>query len=180
MPWKIDQHFAALQIALLAAGSLLASGARAQMGGMAPGGMDMAPHLTGEPLHITGDNFPPARAGLGTHTSTSALSDGNVEGSLGQALAKSGVTVPGGDLKAACAGFKTLGPCVAALHVATNLSLPGGFDALKGLTTGPSAISLGKAIQQLQPTSDSSAEEKKAGHQAKTDLSAADAALPPG
>jgi hypothetical protein len=171
---------ASLRVAAFAAGSLLASGAMAQMGGMGAGGMDMAPHLSGEPLQLNRDQLGPQRPELGTYTSTSALSDGNVEGSLGQALAKGGVTVPGGDLKAACAGFKTLGPCVAALHVAQNLNPPGGFDALKGLTTGHNAMKLGKAIQQLQPTSDGAAEEKKANHQARSDLDAAQAALPRG
>ena len=47
----------------------------------------------------------------------------------------------------ACNGFKNLGQCVAAAHVAKNLDIPGGFDALKAKTTGTGAVSLGKAIE---------------------------------
>jgi hypothetical protein len=48
-------------------------------------------------------------------------------------------------------GFKNYGQYVAAQHVAENLQIPGGLDALKALMTGDNAISLGKAIAQLRP-----------------------------
>jgi hypothetical protein len=48
-------------------------------------------------------------------------------------------------------GFKNYGQWVAAQHVAENLQIPGGVDALKTLMTGDNAVSLGKAIQQLRP-----------------------------
>ena len=48
-------------------------------------------------------------------------------------------------------GFKNYGQYVAAQHVAENLQIPGGVDALKALMTGDNAISLGKAIAQLRP-----------------------------
>src|SRR5438445_13702277 len=61
----------------------------------------------------------------------------------------------------ACQGFKNLGQCVAAAHVAKNLDIPGGFTALKdkmlgispsGTSTATSKpMSLGKAIQALDP-----------------------------
>jgi|WetSurMetagenome_2_1015567.scaffolds.fasta_scaffold26732_2 hypothetical protein len=178
MPTKTALHIAALRIVSLAAGSLLASNAMAQMGGMYGGGMDMAPHLSGEPLQINRDHVGPSRPDIGTHTSISALSDAAIESSVSRALAKDSVSVPGDDLKSACAGFKTLGPCVEAMHVAQNLNPPGGFEAVKGLTTGPNATSFAKAIQQLQPASDATAEDKKAGHQARKDLDAAEASLP--
>jgi len=71
----------------------------------------------------------------------------------------------------ACNGFKNLGQCVAAAHVAKNLDIPGGFDALKAKLTGSGAVSLGKAIKQLAPDADSKAEAKKANKQASDDLS---------
>lgn len=114
-------------------------------------------------------------ASTGAHSAISALNNTHLDTALTKALAKGGVTVPGGDLKAACAGFGNLGGCVAALHVSKNLDLPGGFTALKGLTTGPSAVSLGKAIQQLQPSADARAEVNRANHQASSDLKTADA-----
>ena len=39
-------------------------------------------------------------------------------------------TLTGQDATTACNGFKNLGQCVAAAHVAKNLSIPAGFDAL--------------------------------------------------
>ena len=48
-------------------------------------------------------------------------------------------------------GFKNYGQYVAAQHVAENLNIPGGIDALKKLMTGDGGVSLGKAIHQLRP-----------------------------
>ena len=39
------------------------------------------------------------------------------------------------DAKSACDGFKNLGRCVASAHVAKNLNITGGFDALKAKIT---------------------------------------------
>jgi hypothetical protein len=88
-------------------------------------------------------------------------------------LAKAGVTVPECDLQSACSGFKNLGQCIAALHVAKNLDVQGGFDALKGKMTGKGAVNLGKAIQQLDPNVKAKAESKKATKQANEDFKAA-------
>jgi hypothetical protein len=40
-------------------------------------------------------------------------------------------TLTGQDAQTACSGFKNIGQSVAAAHVAKNLDIPGGFDALK-------------------------------------------------
>lgn len=90
--------------------------------------------------------------------------------SLRAALTRSGVTVPPEGLKQSCQGFGTLGQCVAALHVAQNTGLPGGFAALKGAMTTGSKLSLGKAIQQLDPSVDAKAELRKANRQASAEL----------
>jgi hypothetical protein len=79
-------------------------------------------------------------------------------------------TLTGQDATAACEGFKNLGQCVAAAHVAKNLNIPGGIDALKTKMTGSGAVSLGKAIQELAPDADSKAEAKKANKQASEDM----------
>ena len=76
----------------------------------------------------------------------------------------------GEDAATACNGFKNLGQCVAAAHVAKNLDIPGGFAALKAKTTGSGAVSLGKAIQELAPQANAKAESKKANKQAEQDL----------
>jgi hypothetical protein len=79
-------------------------------------------------------------------------------------------TLTGEDATTACNGFKNMGQCVAAAHVAKNLDIPGGFDALKAKTTGTGAVSLGKAIKNLAPNADAKAETKKANQQASDDL----------
>jgi len=76
----------------------------------------------------------------------------------------------GKDAQTACSGFKNIGQCVAAAHVAKNLDIPGGFDALKAKITSKDAMSLGKAIQGLTPNADAKAEVKKANKQASDDL----------
>lgn len=79
-------------------------------------------------------------------------------------------TLTGQDAATACDGFKNLGQCIAAAHVAKNLNIPGGFDALKAKTTGSGAVSLGKAIKGLAPDADAKAEEKRANKQASDDM----------
>ncbi len=66
----------------------------------------------------------------------------------------------------ACSGFKNLGQCVAAIHVANNLDIP--FADLKAKIT--SGDSLGKAIEALKPSANAKAESKKANKQAQADL----------
>jgi hypothetical protein len=88
----------------------------------------------------------------------------------------------------ACNGFKNLGQCVAAAHVSNNLKIS--FSCLKADMTGTAApstsncgsttastsatsgkaMSLGKAIQALDPNVNASAEAKKAQKQADQDL----------
>src|SRR5260370_3950382 len=79
-------------------------------------------------------------------------------------------TLTGQDAQTACNGFKNLGQCVAAAHVAKNLDIPGGFDAIKAKMTGTGAVSLGKAIKGFAPNADAKAEVKKANKQASDDL----------
>jgi hypothetical protein len=80
----------------------------------------------------------------------------------------------------ACAGFKNLGQCVAAAHVAKNLD-GGNFYCLRQAMTGTAApggttcsttgsMSLGKAIQTLYPQTNASTESKKGQSQANQDM----------
>lgn len=80
----------------------------------------------------------------------------------------------------ACTGFKNLGQCVAAAHVAKNLD-GGNFYCLRQAMTGTAAptgttctttgtMSLGKAIRTLYPQANSSRESKKGQNQAGQDL----------
>lgn len=56
---------------------------------------------------------------------------------------------PGVPIETAAEGFRNNGQFVAALHVSQNLGIP--FDQLKAKMTGPEAVSLGKAIEGLNP-----------------------------
>ena len=109
-------------------------------------------------------------SGAATHTDMSHGSPSDVL-SHNTAIAGKIQTLTGQDAKTACSGFKNLGQCVAAAHVAKNLDIPGGFDALKAKVTGGGAVSLGKAIEGLAPKADAKAEAKKAKKQASDDLS---------
>ena len=85
----------------------------------------------------------------------------------------------GMDAQTACSGFKNLGQCVAAAHVSKNLGLT--FTDLKDKMLGLNAdgttnttakpMSLGKAIEALDPQADSKTEVKKANQQAGNDTS---------
>ncbi|GAC1439024.1 MAG: hypothetical protein NVS1B11_33610 [Terriglobales bacterium] len=85
----------------------------------------------------------------------------------------------------ACSGFKNLGQCVAAAHVSKNLGTS--FACLKSDMTGQAAqgttcpagtgtkrMSLGKAIQTLDPRADHQSESKKAESQSAEDLRGSD------
>ena len=108
-----------------------------------------------------------------SHTNMSHASPSTVL-SHNTAIAGKIKTLTGEDAATACAGFKNLGQCVAAAHVAKNLNITGGFDALKAKVTGTGAMSLGKAIQSFAPTANSKSEVKKANKQADTDMKEAE------
>jgi hypothetical protein len=107
--------------------------------------------------------------GAATHTDMSHAAPSDVL-SHNTAIAGKIKTLTGQDATTACSGFKNMGQCVAAAHVAKNLDIPGGFDALKAKITGTGAMSLGKAIESLAPDANAKAESKKASKQASGDL----------
>ncbi|HLZ93638.1 MAG TPA: hypothetical protein VKQ28_18170 [Candidatus Acidoferrum sp.] len=88
------------------------------------------------------------------------------------------------DLETDAKAFKNFGQFVAAAHVAKNLNIAGGFAALMcdmtatGATVGGKAatcsnttqMSLGKAIQTLDPNANAKSESKKAINQANQDV----------
>ena len=126
--------------------------------------------------------------GGGGHTmhqpsSHSSASDSHGQRTMDQKLASNTKlagkiqTLTGIDAKTACAGFKNLGQCVAAAHVSKNLGIS--FADLKDkmlalnadgtANTTAKPMSLGKAIQALDPQADSKTEVKKANQQAGSD-----------
>jgi hypothetical protein len=108
-------------------------------------------------------------SGATAHTDISHGSPSDVL-SHNTAIAGKIQTLTGQDAQTACSGFKTIGQCVAAAHVAKNLDIPGGFDALKAKVTGSGAVSLGKAIEASVPNADAKAEAKRANKQGSEDL----------
>jgi hypothetical protein len=120
-------------------------------------------------------------------SNSGALSGGSLNpnsklsGNLANLLTKMGVS---STPQQACANFRNLGQCVAAIHVANNLKLD--FASLQcdmtlkplapatscptGTGTGTKGMSLGGAIQTLDPNADSKSASKQANQQAKQDL----------
>lgn len=136
-------------------------------GGPPPGGGPPAGRGPGG-ASASGMNGPNKNAGM-SHTDMSHATPSEVL-SHNTAIAGKIKSLTGQDAQTACNGFKNLGQCVAAAHVAKNLNIPGGFEALKSKVTGASPLSLGKAIQQLVPDANSKSEAKKANKQASDDL----------
>jgi hypothetical protein len=122
--------------------------------------------------HGPGSNPSMSNAHDASSTAHSDMSHGTPSDVLSHNTAIAGKikTLTGQDAQTACGGFKNIGQCVAAAHVAKNLDIPGGFDALKAKMTGSSSVNLGKAIQALAPNADAKAEAKKANKQASDDL----------
>jgi hypothetical protein len=80
-----------------------------------------------------------------------------------QALLPSGMT-----LATASKGFKNQGQFIAALHVSKNLNIP--FAQLKAEMTGADHDSLGQAIQDLRPGTNTKTATRTAEHEADQDV----------
>ncbi len=133
----------------------------------------VGPGTTGRPSDVGSTGM--GHSSMGSQSPTTVLDNSKLNTSLTNALAKSGVSIPGGDLRTACSGFKNLGQCVAAMHVAKNLNLS--FDDLKNKITSSNSENLGKAIQDLGgPNVNVKSEAKKANKQASQDLNAPESA----
>lgn len=129
-----------------------------------PGGGPPADHGPGSDSSMNGSRGNSAAHEDLSHGSPSTVLSHNA------AIADKIKALTGKDAATACDGFKNLGQCVAAAHVAKNLDIPGGFDALKAKVTGSGSVSLGKAIKELKPDADAKSEVKKANKQSDEDL----------
>ncbi len=114
--------------------------------------------------HSTG----PSSNGPGSQHGSAASQSPDQVLSHNTAIASKIKDLTGQDASTACSGFKNLGQCVAAAHVAKNLGIS--FADLKAKMTGTGSVSLGKAIQDLQPSANAKAETKKANKQAQQDI----------
>ena len=124
----------------------------------------------------TAGHVPGSNSGVSTSHDASSAARSDMHGSPTDVLSHNTAiagkikTLTGEDAQTACGTFKNIGQCIAAAHVAKNLDIPGGFDALKAKVTGTGAVSLGKAIEGFAPNADAKAEAKKANKQASDDL----------
>jgi hypothetical protein len=151
---------------LIVAGTTPALAQRTHPGGGPPAGAGAAGASNSHGSATSGADGNSASA---SHMDTMHSSPSDVL-SHNTAIAGKIKTLTGEDATSACDGFKNLGQCVAAAHVAKNLDIPGGFNALKAKTTGTGAVSLGKAIELLAPSANSKSEAKRANKQAQQDL----------
>ena len=161
-------------------------------GGGAGGGNSGA---TGAAMHGAGtdhgsgaENSNATAKGAAAGSPTTVLANNTkLDTHLTSLLQSKGLLPAGTDLKTACAGFKNLGQCIAAVHVSHNLKIPfaclsadmTGTAPATGTTcpagTGASKMSLGKSIQTLSPnTSNAKTEEKSATKQADADINEAE------
>jgi hypothetical protein len=147
-------------------------------GGTAGGGMGMgAATGHGAGLDNRGNS---GSANTNTPASTHKMS---VDGILSKnpAIGDKIQSLTGMPASQACTGFKNLGQCVAAAHVSKNLGIS--FDCLRSDMTGTAPqstscpagtgtknMSLGKAIQKLDPTADQKSESKRGETEAQQDM----------
>ena len=147
-------------------------------GGTAGGGMGMGAAMG----HGTGlDNH--GNSGSANTNSSASTHNMSVDGILSKnpAIGDKIQSLTGVPANQACTGCKNLGQCVAAAHVSKNLGIS--FDCLKSdmtgtapqstscpAGTGTKSMSLGKAIQTLDPQADHKAESKKGETQAQQDM----------
>ncbi len=124
----------------------------------------------------------------GSASSPTSVLDRNtkLDSKLTSKLQSKGLLPAGTDLKDACAGFRNLGQCMAAIHVSHNLKIPfaclqadmTGTAPAQGSTcpkgTGSSKMSLGKSIQTLSPNANAKTEAKNATKQADADVKEAE------
>ena len=148
-------------------------------GGASGGGMGMGAamgHGTGLDKHGNAGSANPTNS-----ASTHKASVGDIL-SKNPAIGDKIKSLTGMPASQACTGFKNLGQCVAAAHVSKNLGIS--FDCLRSdrtgtaplstskcpAGTGAKSMSLGKAIQTLDPTADQKSESKKGETEAQQDL----------
>lgn len=157
--------------------------------GGGPGGGNSG--ATGAAMHGAGgehgnSSATDAKSAAAGSPSTVLTKNTKLDTHLTSLLQSKGLLPKGTDLKDACAGFKNLGQCVAAIHVSHNLNIPfaclsadmTGTAPASGTTcptgTGSSKMSLGKSIQTLSPNATSKTEEKTATKQANDDINEAE------
>jgi hypothetical protein len=153
--------FLALATLFLLGSSAYAQGGRPASAGK-PSGVGGGPS-SGAGASATHENMSGANPNTASPSSPGSVLSRNssVSGALTNALGKSGITVT--DLAGTCKPFKTLGQCIAALHI--NHKFPGCT-----LTDLSGAKSLGAAIKGCNPQADAKTEARSAKKQANQEI----------
>jgi hypothetical protein len=153
--------FLALATLFLLGSSAYAQGGRPTGAGK-PSGVGGGPG-SGAGASTTHENMSGANSSTASPSSPGSVLSRNssVSGALTKALEKSGITVT--DLASTCSPFKTLGQCIAALHI--NHKFPGCT-----LTDLSGAKSLGAAIKGCNPQADAKTEARNAKKQANQEI----------
>lgn len=149
--------------------------AQGKSGGSHPGG---GAGGTGIPRNSSAGNSPSSNSSMhGSNASSNSSpgevlshNNGKLNTTLSAKLQSQGLLPAGTDLKTACAPFRTLGQCIAAIHVSHNLGGNCTFANLTTAMTGTAKESLGKAIQGCDPHVSAKAEAKKATKAADADI----------
>jgi hypothetical protein len=153
--------FLALATLFLLGSSAYAQGGRPAGAGK-PSGAGGSPGSGAGPSATHGNESPAGPTTSSPSSPGSVLSrNPKLAPALEEALGKSGITVT--DLATTCKPFKTLGQCIAALHI--NHKFPA-----CNLTDLSTAKSLGKGIQGCDPNADAKTEARNATKQAKQDI----------
>jgi hypothetical protein len=157
-----------LFVPFLTLATLLFLGSSAYAQGGRPAGAGKPSGVGGGPSSGAGASATHENMSGANSSTTSPSSPGsvlsrnsNLSGALTNALGKSGITVT--DLASTCSPFKTLGQCIAALHI--NHKFPGCT-----LTDLSSAKSLGAAIKGCNPQADAKTEARNAKKQANQEI----------
>jgi hypothetical protein len=144
--------------------------AQGRSGGTHPGGTSG----TGMPRGSSGNSATNNSSTHGSNSSSNSSpgevlshNNGKLNTKLSEKLQDQGLLPAGMDLKTACVGFRTLGQCIAAIHVSHNL---GGMCTLDSLRTAMAGESLGKAIQGCAPHASAKAAARTATKQANADI----------
>ena len=131
-------------------------------GGGPPSGVGMGrPSGAGNPNN-PGDNHKQSSSDNGGQKTPEDLLNHNTKLTANLQKLLPSTTTP----QQACQGFRNLGQCVAAIHVAHNLNIS--FDSLKTKMLG--GESLGGAIHDLKPDANAKEEAKKGEKEAKQDM----------
>lgn len=170
---------------MIALGTLLMAVYLASLPALAQGRSGGAPGVSHRSSSNTTDSSTTQK---GPQSASDMLTDHpKLSSALSNGLSKNNVLPSGTNLQEDCQNFRTLGQCISALHVARNRNItfaclawdvtgvkPAGTGLDTSNCTAPThKMSLGQAIQTLDPSANAKAEASKGIRQANADIKSA-------